>query len=116
VWSYETALDIYELSDVMPSKMHMTVPSSFRKRAPIPPQLVLHYSNLQEQEMRAQQGYRITTPLRTLIDVIEEGVLSHDLLLQALTEALQRGVVSRKDIETTPDGSKIRDVFNEIKV
>lgn len=66
--------------------------------------------------MRAQQGYRITTPLRTLVDVIEEGVLFHDLLLQALTEALQRGIVSRKNIEATPDGSKIRDVFKEIKV
>src|SRR5688572_4936181 len=29
VWSHETALDIYEITDVMPAKMHMTVPTEF---------------------------------------------------------------------------------------
>src|SRR6185295_9149448 len=29
VWSHETALDIHDLSDVMPAKMHMTVPTHF---------------------------------------------------------------------------------------
>jgi len=35
-WSHETALDIHELSDVMPTKMHMTVPVHFRRRLAIP--------------------------------------------------------------------------------
>jgi len=116
VWSHETALDVYELSDVMPAKMHMTVPISFRKRISIPPLLVLHYATLHEKEIRAQQGYFITTPLRTLIDVIEEGVLSHDLLLQALREALQKGLVSRRDIEATGKDSPIRGLLNELTI
>src|SRR6185503_2350349 len=43
VWSHETALDIYELSDVMPAKMHMTVPRTFRRGVTIPKLLILHY-------------------------------------------------------------------------
>jgi len=30
VFSHETALDLYELSDVNPSKIHLTVPKGFR--------------------------------------------------------------------------------------
>ncbi len=116
VWSHETALDIYELSDNMPSKMHMTIPTSFRKRSPIPSQLVLHYANLKEQEIRTQQGYLITTPLRTLVDVTEEGTLSYDLLLQAVTEALERGIVTRKEIDSLPKDSKLRQMCDDIKI
>lgn len=116
VWSHETALDVYELSDNMPSKMHMTVSKSFRKRVPIPSILVLHYSNLREQEVRSQQGYLITTPLKTLVDVIEQGSLSHDLLLQALKEAWQKGLISEKDVETIGHGSKMRKMLDEIEI
>src|SRR5262249_44258236 len=31
VWSHETALDLYELCDIMPAKLHMTVPKHFRR-------------------------------------------------------------------------------------
>jgi len=114
VWSHETALDVYELSDVMPSKMHMTVPKTFRKIVATPSLLVLHYSNLQENETRAQQGYLITTPLRTLIDVVEEGALSQDLVLQALQDALKKGIVLRRDIEAMGKKSLLRGLLNEL--
>ena len=70
VWSHETALDIYELSDVMPAKMHQTVSNRFRKGIAIPKVLALHYADLNEEEVRHQQGYRLTTPIRTLIDIV----------------------------------------------
>jgi predicted transcriptional regulator of viral defense system len=98
VWSHETALEIYELSDVMPAKMHMTVPKKFRKRAQIPKNLVLHFNDLLETEMIAQQGYWVTTPLRTIIDVVEEGKISEDLIIQAIRDALHKGLISRHEI------------------
>lgn len=98
VWSYETALDIYELSDVMPPKMHMTVPKKFRKRAATPKVLVLHFEDLAKEDIRFQQGYMVTSPLRTLIDIVESNRLSDDLVSQALHDALHKGVVSREEI------------------
>ena len=98
VWSHETALDIYELSDVMPTKMHMTVPKKFRKRAAIPAVLVLHFEDLTKEDIRFQQGYMVTSPLRTLIDIVESNRLSNDLVSQALHDALYKGVVSREEI------------------
>ena len=35
VVSHDTALQLYELSDVMPAVVHLTVPRGFRKRPPV---------------------------------------------------------------------------------
>lgn len=84
VYSHYTALDLFELSDNMPSKLHMSVPVGFRSMAKIPEIVVLHRVKLQSDEIVMKQGYEVTTPLRTLIDVIEEGLLAEDLLVQAV--------------------------------
>lgn len=100
VYSHYTALDLYELSDNMPSKLHMTVPMGFRRMAKIPEILVLHRVKLQADEIVVKQGYKVTTPLRTLIDVIEEGLLAEDLLVQAVQEAKKKGLITKHSIET----------------
>lgn len=50
IYSYYTALDVYELSDHMPAKLHMTVPKGFRRMAKTPDILILHRENLREDE------------------------------------------------------------------
>ena len=42
VYSYDTALRIYGLSDLAPAKLHMTVPVTFRRFNQIPNILFLH--------------------------------------------------------------------------
>ncbi len=119
VWSHETALDIYELSDVMPAKMHMTVPKRFRKGIEIPKALSLHFADIPVSDIRSQQGYLITTPLRTLIDVVEEAKLSNDLITQALREAIQKGLVSRKELiesQSQNTDSKLIRMMNDSKI
>lgn len=101
VYSYYTALDLYELSDNMPPKLHMTVPLGFRRMAKIPEILVLHRVNLQPDEVVMKQGYKVTTPLRTLIDVIEEGLLAEDLLVQAVRDAKKKGLITKHALETS---------------
>lgn len=116
VWSHETALDIYELSDVMPAKLHMSVSKKFRKRTPTPKILTLHFADLTESDVQSQQGYLVTTPLRTIIDIAEDGELSQDLISQAIHEALQKGVVSRKELEqaiSNKSASTITRILNE---
>ncbi len=98
IWSHETALDIYELSDVMPSKMHLTVPNAFRKSITIPKVLTLHYADLREDEIRRQQGYCVTTPIRTLIDILIDRKLSIDLIAQAINDGLKLGLISRNEL------------------
>lgn len=111
VWSHETALDIHELSDMMPSKMHLTVPRGFRKQAAIPKILRLHFANLSESDVEVRQGFKVTTPLRTLIDIIDEAIIPQDQVAQAIHEALERGLISRQDLLKTPQLLQYKNEF-----
>lgn len=98
VYSHETALSIYELSDVNPAKIHMTVPRGFRRSKQIPEVLVLHVGQVGTEEVRLTKGVPVTSPIRTLIDVVAAGTLSRDLLRQAVREARQTGLVTAAEL------------------
>ena len=99
VYSHATALSLYELSDVNPARIHMTVPTGFRRRVEIPRVLVLRRGAIPESDRREMWGVPVTTPLRTLIDVVDDGTLSEDLLRQGVRQALARGLVARTALE-----------------
>ena len=118
VWSHETALDIHELSDVMPAKMHMTVPPNFRRRKELPKVLCLHGGILENADVEERQGYKVTTPLKTIIDCIEEEIVADNFVSQAIHQALKRGIVLESELkgirETQPDiYQKIMRVLND---
>lgn len=69
--------------------------------AKIPEILVLHRVKLQPDEIVMKQGYKVTTPFRTLIDVLEDGVLAEDLLVQAVQDAKKKGLITKHVIENT---------------
>lgn len=92
VVSHDTALTVHDLSDVMPERVHLTVPRGFRKR--VPAGCVLHFGSLTAEEIESRPGYSVTTPLRTLIDVAGSA-LSQEHLDVALKEALELGLVRR---------------------
>ncbi len=98
VYSHETALRIYDLSDVMPAKLHMTVPRSFRRNAPLPSVLVLHRANLQPTEVEERQGYKLTRPIKTLIDLTRAQTLPEETLRSAFAEASQKGLITQTEI------------------
>jgi len=99
VWSHETALDIHELSDVMPVKMHMTVPSNFRKSAEIPKVLCLHRAKLKAADIEERQGYKVTKPLKAIVDCVQKGTVADNLISQALHQALERGLILKSELD-----------------
>lgn len=99
--SHDTALRLYDLSDLMPARVHLTVPMGFRKKAP--QGVVLHKVDLEEGDTRRQGSYRITTPLRTLLDLAGSNT-SPEHLEQAVKEALMRGLLQRKHLEGGVEG------------
>jgi predicted transcriptional regulator of viral defense system len=101
LYSHETALSLHDLSDVMPAKLHMTVPKSFRRFAPIPRALILHRANLSPQDSESIQGVQVTKPLQTVVDLLTEGRVSKDVLIQALREGLRRGIITTAAIKQT---------------
>lgn len=109
VFSRETALALHDLSDVLPAKVHMTVPRSWReRRLRIPRGLILHHADLADHEWEWREAVPITTPLRTLFDCIDAHV-APDLVRQALGQARTRGLVSRS--ENTSVGKRLEAVL-----
>ncbi len=94
VASHETALRLHGLSDLMPDKVHLSVPKGFRKQSP--KGIVLHKTNLSEADAEDQDGFRVTTPLRTILDVARSREVSPEHLESAVQEAVARGLVRRK--------------------
>ncbi|MCX5659622.1 MAG: hypothetical protein NTW19_07855 [Planctomycetota bacterium] len=89
--SHVSALFLHQLSDVLPQRIHLTVPPSFRKR---PPQgCTLHKAHLAAGDIEAREGFSVTTPLRALIDVATGPGVADEQLERAIQDALRRGLV-----------------------
>jgi len=98
VYSHHTALSLYDLSDLNPAKLHMTVPTGFRRNSDIPGILVLHYFDLPATDVQTAQGFKFTRPLRTILDLIEVGTVEPNFIRQALRQAVDRGLITRQQI------------------
>lgn len=98
VFSHHTALALHDLSDVLPSQVHLTLPVAWKKRRlRVPDGVVVHYGDISESERRWFGAVPATDPARTLEDCAREH-LSPDLLRDAALEALHRGVVSPEQL------------------
>lgn len=118
VYSHQTALSLYDLSDVMPAKLHMTVPKSFRRNSEIPRVLVLHFADLPQSDIGSVHGVRVTKPMRTILDLLEGGEIPPATLRQVLREALRRGLIRRSEIAESRkhlvDSKKLRTIFQKV--
>ncbi len=98
VFSHQTALALHDLSDVLPSKVHLTLPEAWRKRrVGVPAGVILHYDDVPDRALRWFGPVPATEPLRTLEDCAAAG-LSPELLRVAAQEALARGLVTRREL------------------
>ncbi len=115
-YSHDTALSLHELSDMMPSKLHMTVPREFRRNSAIPEILVLHRANLDTSDIQEMHGVRVTRPLRTIVDLLRSGHVDRSQLKQAIDEAIRRGLIGRGQIDRMPHdnvGSSLRELAGQ---
>lgn len=102
IYSHQTALSLFDLSDLMPARMHLTVPPVFRRNTPIPPALVLHKNQLTPAEVEQRQGYRVVRPLRAIVDLLGTGEVERTHLSAALRQALERGLITRTELRRHP--------------
>ncbi len=94
VVSHESALSIYNLTDILPGDVHVIVPrtASRRRRG-----IRLHTSRLNPGDVTTREGLPVTTIPRTIADLINSG-LAYEHIENAIKEALQRGLVTDSDL------------------
>ena len=96
--SHDSAAAAHELGVANPANVHLTVPVGFRMREP---GVRLHFADLLPDDLTLLDGARITTPLRTVIDiaathydaefveaVVTDALATHKVTRRRLTERL----------------------------
>lgn len=98
VVSHQTALALHELSDVLPERVHLTVPDAWRsRRLSVPADVVLHHADIAPEDRTWFGPVPVTSPRRSLNDCARDG-LSPDLLQAAVRQALRRGLVTEGEL------------------
>ena len=90
--SHESALALYDLSDIIPSEVHVTVPRTASRRRN---GIRLHTSRITPTEITTRDGLPVTTVTRTIADVARSG-LPEEHIRQAIEEALDRGLTNAR--------------------
>jgi len=92
--SHETALAVHAIGELESARIHLTVPPGFRKRDDA---VRLHVANLPATDVVEHAGFRVTTAVRSLIDVAGGGV-DEDQLARAIEDARARGLVTVRQL------------------
>jgi predicted transcriptional regulator of viral defense system len=95
VISHESALALYDLADILPSEMHITMPrfASRRRKG-----IRLHTSALHEGEIVRRDGLPLTSVERSVADVIRAG-MAEDQVRDVVRDACQRGLTSLEKLQ-----------------
>src|SRR6185437_8347251 len=92
VVSHDSALDLLDLSDVIPDAAHLTVPRSLRN-LPKLPGVKIHTTvrPLQPDDLTYRDGMVVTSATRTILDAAEAGTAPDQIEL-AVVQAIRRGL------------------------
>ena len=93
VVSHATALAVHDLGDVDATRIHLSVPSRFRRKAP--DIVVLHRQDLLNVDIDDRGGYRVTNPTRAIAESAGARI-GQELLDTAVADALDRGQTTRR--------------------
>jgi len=92
VISHESALAVYDLSDIIPGEVHVTVPRSASRRRP---GIRQHTRSIDPSEITTREGLPVTSVSRTIADVASAG-LAEEHVGKAIRDALREGLADRK--------------------
>ncbi|HEY8287285.1 MAG TPA: type IV toxin-antitoxin system AbiEi family antitoxin domain-containing protein [Chloroflexota bacterium] len=113
VVSHESALDLLDLSDVVPNAIDLLIPRS-RRGLSRPWGVALHTTThaLAPDDVVTREGIRITAPLRTILDAAETGTASEQVIM-AVEQACRRGWFTADQLRARARerGSRVSDLI-----
>lgn len=108
VVSHESALELYDLSDVIPSKVHLTLPRRYRHReAPVGVRFHFPRKPLADEDIRRAHGLPTTSPERTIVDALEAGTQPEQIEM-AVRQAVERALTTPRRLRDATAGRSSR--------
>lgn len=113
VVSHESALDLHELSDVLPNAVHLLV--SREDRGIKPPEGVLIHTTsvpLAREDVVSLEGIRVTSPTRSIVDAATAGT-QPEQIEAAVSQALARGLTTPRRLRAgiQDSGRRVRELI-----
>lgn len=95
VISHESALDLLDLSDVIPNAVHLTVSRSRRFQRPSLPGTVIHTTTrpLEGRDVTVREDLRVTSAGRSILDAADTGTAPEQIEM-AIQQAMERGWIT----------------------
>ena len=104
VISHETALSVYGIGEFESPRVELTVPAGFRPRDDA---VRLHVADLPDIDVLDRTGFRVTTPIRSLVDLAASGV-DEEQLTRAVAEAGDQGLLSIRGLRARAEAVDAR--------
>jgi predicted transcriptional regulator of viral defense system len=102
VISHESALELYELSDVHPRRIHLTVPRGYRIRRELPAAYRIHHEDLSPRDVGQLEGIPIVTPEQAIRQA-SRADLGPALIAQAIDHGEQNGRLTGRQAKRLRD-------------
>ncbi len=102
VISHGSALELYEMSDVHPRHIHVTVPRAHRIRREVPAAYRIHHEDLGPRDVGRLEGIPIVTPERAIRQAREVG-LGPALVAQAIDHGERNGRLTGRRAKSLRD-------------
>lgn len=102
--SHESALAVHGVGELESPRVHLTVPPGFRMRDDA---VSLHLSDVPEPDVEERNGFRVTTILRSLIDVAADSA-DDDQLGRAIAQARESGRFTLRQLRERAEALDVR--------
>lgn len=99
VISYQSAADLHEMTAFNPPDIHLTLETVRARSAGV----CLHWGRLEAYDIEDRGTYRLTTPIRTILDLTNANV-NQNQLNEAVARALNLGYVTEDALRLRGDG------------
>ena|GEM_PF-5396393 len=100
ILSHESALALYSVSDVAPSKYHFTIPRSKRYARPPADDVVIHTvtNPVDQLDIENRHGFKATSLARSIVDSARAGT-APEQIQAAISAGLTRGLLRETDFK-----------------
>lgn len=96
VISHDSAMYLYNLSDILPSEVHVIMPRTGSRRRK---GIRLHTNRLNPNEVTHREGLPVTIAARTIIDVIANGI-GEEQVTKAIHTGIRQGLIDIEELRS----------------
>lgn len=109
---FETALYVYDLSDIIPNEIHLILPPTSSRRRP---GIRVHTTQLNPADMTHFEGLPITTVDRTIVDCAFAHV-DDEQIRMAVFQSLRRGMTTKQKLinQTRNRPTRVQELISRV--